>query len=484
MDKNRAKGSKYRQKQYRPQGQKPDKKSNPQIIRPKQLSDKEMARRFDSEFGDRFTLNYLQKIAFPYYKVKLSLISAGKPEKDTSQVHSILLRLIQAGMNTENEIKTFLGLQPPYFILRELYELARHGAIYLGKEGAYWLNTKGEEILNGNAWISITETVDYELVIDGTTGEIQFSREFQNIRVETKFTGIFDGNRPEFKWLNEHWVDICQVYQMENKGKELVDFAKNKQSILWGDLFYEEHFVLGYTEKDNPSGEIYWKVLTSSEKELKDKVKIVKERLGDQPNAFYDEDIAKLALKHQSEFEKERQEVNKEKTGAGKKGYRELVNFEIREAVLNAIRNAKKAILIESPWIRKATERLFPDLEQALERGVKVCILYGIDGRNDHHEEVILKLRDLKSKYGQQFYFVNLPDHFNNNMIELSGTHRKILIKDDELTIKGSFNYLSNNAEMNEKFAAEEATVFFQGSRERWEEIFREYGLAENWLSF
>jgi hypothetical protein len=79
---------------------------------------------------------------------------------------------------------------------------------------------------------------------------------------------------------------------------------------------------------------------------------------------------------------------------------------------------------------------------------------------------------------------VSLPEHFNNLFLNLSGTHRKIVLKDQDLTIKGSFNYLSNNSTDAQKFAAEEATIFYDRTADRWREIFQEYTLAMPWLDF
>lgn len=115
----------------------------------------------------------------------------------------------------------------------------------------------------------------------------------------------------------------------------------------------------------------------------------------------------------------------------------------------------------------------------------KVCILYGIDPRDDHHGPTIAQLEKLREEYGQkQFYLLNLPEHFKNMMLDMSGSHRKIVLKDTELSIKGSFNFLSNNAEPDQMFAAEEATVFYDGTLERWKGIFEEYQLPVRWLDF
>lgn len=481
-------GSKYERKQNQTSPQKGNSKRNvpKRPARLKDISDKEMARRFETDMGENFTLSYLKRISFPYYKLRIALISAGKPEKDTQQVHSILLRLVGEGINSEEAIIEFLGLQPPFFVINELYALVREGALVPANKDKYALTAKGDEILNGTAWLSMTETIEYEFVIDGTTGKLFPSREFFSNSGETELVGIFEGARPPFKWLNEHWVELCQIYQNEYAGSELVDFAKDKRSILWGEKFFEDHFVFGYAQKENPHQPLHFRVRDLNQKQLEDKVPVVKELIGDKSDLLFDEDIADLVMEYEPVLSKERDQIEAEKASIASNNYRELKNFEIRDEVIKAIRTAQTAILIESPWIRQATERLLPDLRAFLKRGGKLCLLYGIDGdkRNKPHKSMLAQLETLKSDFRDQFYLVNLPSHFENNFLETSGTHRKILIKDTELTIKGSYNYLSNNAEEGQKFAAEEATVFMDRSAERWKEIFREYHLAEKFLDF
>lgn len=481
----KKKGSQYQQKQQQNTTLTPPQQvARFKTVRPKEISDSEMAKRYETDMGEDFTLVYLRRLAFPYYKVRVGLIAAGKPEKDTLQIQSILLRLVKAQVDTEETIKEFLGLQPPYFVINELFTLLRLGAISTSKEGKYVVTEYGEQILLGTAWLSITATTDFEFAIDGTTGELVEAREFYPHHSEIKINGLFEGKTPSFKWLNEKWVALCAIFQSQNEGKELVDFANHKHSILWGDRFHEDHFVFGYAHKEDTSMEIQFRVRNQSEKELKDKVPVVKELLGELPNLMFDEDIAEIVLEQESNFQEERKRIREEAESLPSEEYKELKNLEVRDEMLKAVQTAKTAILIESPWIKKATERLLPDLEKFLDKGGKVCILYGIDGRNQHEAHVLELVEKLRDKHRPRMYLVSLPDHFKNTMIEMSGTHRKILIKDSELTIKGSFNYLSNNADASEKFAAEEATIFFSKSAQRWTEIFEEYSLPKKFLDF
>lgn len=107
-----------------------------------------------------------------------------------------------------------------------------------------------------------------------------------------------------------------------------------------------------------------------------------------------------------------------------------------KEYLLYALKNAKQAVYIHSPWVRynvlKGYEK---DIESALKKGIKVSIKYGLKPRNKTDKPPIdtesTKLFDKWSKEHQNFQ----ADTDNN--------HSKILICDDEFMIIGSFNWLS-----------------------------------------
>ena len=52
-----------------------------------------------------------------------------------------------------------------------------------------------------------------------------------------------------------------------------------------------------------------------------------------------------------------------------------------------ALKTVKKRILIESPWIKRATLQYIPLMEKALKQGVEIFILYGIEGNDEHHRK-------------------------------------------------------------------------------------------------
>ena len=109
-----------------------------------------------------------------------------------------------------------------------------------------------------------------------------------------------------------------------------------------------------------------------------------------------------------------------------------------------AIEQAEEELIIVTPWIRGSESKLFVnDVVSALEREVKVIVIYGYKGNeeNDYNDATIEnKLRYLFSQYlGSQLIRLGEGRH-----IESRGTNRRILVRDTKLAIIGSWNWLSH----------------------------------------
>lgn len=104
------------------------------------------------------------------------------------------------------------------------------------------------------------------------------------------------------------------------------------------------------------------------------------------------------------------------------------------------LKNAKKHIYIQSPWVRHNVLEIYKEyIQSALEKGVKITIKYGMQKRSEKDkqeidEEVLAYLNELKAKYP-------------NFSLKHDYDHSKILICDDEFMIVGSFNWLSFGGE-------------------------------------
>ena len=453
---------------------------------PKRVSDEELAKKLGGYLGDEYRLKYLKKVPFPYYKVKLKLLASLKPDKDVQMIHRILLTLIKQGISTQKEIKSFLGLQPPDFILQELFVLTRRDIILPDKTNGYSLTEKGSEYLEGKfAWTQ-TEEIEYEFLIDGLSGELKRSRHIRKSLAVEELKPIFPG-QPPLDWLQERWESLCKVFNEEYPEHQLVDFVNSKKDrIVSSKLFHEDHYVVGYMEKQSPSQNMVWNIRDLSLKEVPTNEKHLSQILEKQIEFFYEKEIVEDLFRNKKEFQTAHKKVLSEKMDFPEKGYRELKNYEIRKEMLKAVKNAKKAILIESPWVREISPSLLGEIRRFLNnQDGKICILYGIGDKTKHHQPTLEKLMKLRDNFGKRkVYLVELPSHFDNRQIEMSGTHRKVLLVDNSLTIKGSFNFLKSGEEEEERFPAEEATVFYENTPARWREIFRDYQLPKQWLDF
>ena len=109
-----------------------------------------------------------------------------------------------------------------------------------------------------------------------------------------------------------------------------------------------------------------------------------------------------------------------------------------------ALEQAEKELIIVTPWIRgNESKRFIDDVVLALERGVKVTVIYGNKGEeeNDNNDSSTeISLRELFSEYsGSQLIRLGREIH-----IESRGTNEKILVCDTKFAILGTWNWLSH----------------------------------------
>jgi hypothetical protein len=116
----------------------------------------------------------------------------------------------------------------------------------------------------------------------------------------------------------------------------------------------------------------------------------------------------------------------------------------------NALRSARKRILLISPWVKNAVvnTNFVSDLERRLRAGVVVHIGHGYGESDEGSDDAaVRKLRNLQSRYPDKFKLVRLPN-----------THAKILVYDDTY-ITTSFNWLSFKGDQERTYRMEEGTL-------------------------
>lgn len=117
----------------------------------------------------------------------------------------------------------------------------------------------------------------------------------------------------------------------------------------------------------------------------------------------------------------------------------------------HALKSCNDRLLIVSPWITtEVVSRWFLDrLEEAMKRGARVYIGYGLDERGDSEprpkqERALRMLEQLAHRAGRRLTLARLGD-----------THAKVLICDREFSINTSFNWLSFSGDPSRPFRDE-----------------------------
>lgn len=125
----------------------------------------------------------------------------------------------------------------------------------------------------------------------------------------------------------------------------------------------------------------------------------------------------------------------------------------------NAVNNAKREILIVTPWLKSAAVahiNILPIMEVAIQRGIKVSVYtdYQLNTSCDDKQ----KQQMLKNE------LANMMEQFKTKGIEIklvNRIHSKLVIKDDDLLCIGSFNWLS--ARRVGDYVRHETSLCYQG---------------------
>ncbi|MER5985601.1 phospholipase D-like domain-containing protein [Streptomyces sp. NPDC001787] len=124
--------------------------------------------------------------------------------------------------------------------------------------------------------------------------------------------------------------------------------------------------------------------------------------------------------------------------------------FEHPELLDDALTQARRRLLIISPWIKNAivTTEFLSKLESRLTRGVRVHIAYGYDDSDAKTDQgAVRKLTNLAARYPAKFTFSRLKS-----------THAKVLVYDD-VWVTTSFNWLSFQGDRDRTYRMEEGSL-------------------------
>jgi hypothetical protein len=434
------------------------------------MTEEEAYKQLKDKAPTGYRLNELIQFSYPVRKIRLDVLVNKQPDGSLVKVYNVLLRAIQAGFSSQGKLFTFLGLgQTDEFVLRELFTLRENGLVDLVSEK--WIVTEeGEKFIQDEKILRIEEKEEFEFLIDGISGEIMSAR--QN-RTEKKLLKSLD---PEVKLSNRNpeliegkFQQLADTYKQDNENKSyLISYASDDikyDSNDWCNFWLIEYIP---DRKSNQEPKLEVRNFETL-KEIKS--------LTSKFNSEYRHYIYSLSSSERTEFEEITIIHEEPKVQSQTDDLSTLTIWETKQKFIEALNNVKEKILIESPWIKRATQEYIPLFEKLLKDKKQLTILYGISEKDEHDIYTLRKVEELQKQHKDKFKLIHLPTHFAEIHSRLTGTHRKLVIKDNEYYIHGSFNFLSFGKNERQQVANEESLLISKDVSKKWEQVAKEYSL-------
>lgn len=434
------------------------------------MTEEEAYKQLKDKAPTGYRLNELIQFSYPVRKIRLDVLVNKQPDGSLVKVYNVLLRAIQAGFSSQDKLFTFLGLgQTDEFVLRELFTLREKGLVDLVSEK--WIVTEeGEKFIQDEKILRIEEKEEFEFWIDGISGEIMSAR--QN-RTEKKLLKCLD---PEVKLSNRNpeliegkFQQLADTYKQDNENKAyLISYASDDikyDSNDWCNFWLIEYIP---DRKSNQEPKLEVRNFETL-KEIKS--------LTSKFNSEYRHYIYSLSSSERTEFEEITIIHEEPKVQSQTDDLSTLTIWETKQKFIEALNNIKEKILIESPWIKRATQEYIPLFEKLLKDKKQLTILYGISEKDEHDIYTLRKVEELQKQHKDKFKLIHLPTHFAEIHSRLTGTHRKLVIKDNEYYIHGSFNFLSFGKNERQQVANEESLLISKDVSKKWEQVAKEYSL-------
>jgi hypothetical protein len=434
------------------------------------MTEEEAYKQLKDKAPTGYRLNELIQFSYPVRKIRLDVLVNKQPDGSLVKVYNVLLRAIQAGFSSQDKLFTFLGLgQTDEFVLRELFTLREKGLVDLVSEK--WIVTEeGEKFIQDEKILRIEEKEEFEFLIDGISAEIMSAR--QN-RTEKKLLKSLD---PEVKLSNRNpeliegkFQQLADTYKQDNENKAyLISYASDDikyDSNDWCNFWLIEYIP---DRKSNQEPKLEVRNFETL-KEIKS--------LTSKFNSEYRHYIYSLSSSERTEFEEITIIHEEPNVQSQTDDLSTLTIWETKQKFIEALNNVKEKILIESPWIKRATQEYIPLFEKLLKDKKQLTILYGISEKDEHDIYTLRKVEELQKQHKDKFKLIHLPTHFAEIHSRLTGTHRKLVIKDNEYYIHGSFNFLSFGKNERQQVANEESLLISKDVSKKWEQVAKEYSL-------
>lgn len=436
------------------------------------MTEEEAYKQLKDKAPTGYRLNELIAFSYPVRKLKLDVLVNKRPNGSLVKVYNVLLRAIQTGYHSQEKLFEFLGLGlTDEFILRELFTLREKRYVDLISEK--WIVTdEGNKFIQDEKILRVEEEQEFEFLLDGISGDVLSAKENPTERNElTKFLENklkLALKSPEL--LENKFQQLADVYKQEHENKSyLISYAADEIK-----RDYEEwcnYWLIEYIPDRKSNQEAKLEVRNfDSLKEIKP--------LTAKFNSEYQHYIYSLSKSDRTSYEELTTLVDepiKQETEA--EDFITLTIWETKQKFIDALFSVKEKILIESPWIKRATLDYIPHFEKLLKENRQLIILYGISEKDEHDFVTLKKVEELQKQFKDTFTLIHLPTHFADCKSKLTGTHRKLVIKDDDFYISGSFNFLSFGKNDTQKVANEESLLISKDVKKKWEQVAKEYSL-------
>ena len=433
-------------------------------------------------------------------------------QKKLSVLQEFILKFVATGINDVVEIRTFLGLNTTS-INNAVAVLQKENLISVDIfQSKLKITEKGEEALKEAATI-VPEDIEYPLFVDGLVGNVYLSTrglykakelkkfeikpinakiekptlddlEYEDVKraiVSFRKNNVFEKDRLEGDL--QEIADVMKTYVEYKKVYVLVFMNKSSDDIeiqVYDGSVRNDEYSIELQKQYNNNTNVFDFDNHEEEDESEDEafLSILPQEIIDSAKSFsykdstLEREISNLTsqldeIKESDEtdekekesaterirfLEKKIEEMENERKGAD----RMLSTYDHRPLLLDALDNANNSVIIVSPWIKAGglNYEIIGRIERALQRRTRVIIGYGISEREDNDRWILNQLNNIQKKpYGK-----------NLQLIRLSNTHEKVLIKDNEFMVITSFKWLSFKGDPNRGFRQE--TGYYTESKE------------------
>lgn len=489
----------------------------------------EELRRYDNRTG--FDLVSCREVGLPVYKITVQALT--QLRKPIPPIEEYVLKAINVGLSSSEDIGGFLGLEPP--IIRDaMINLRMSEDIDLiapddSLMQVWRLTKKGEGTLR-DAKIIVPEERTFDINFDGLLRHPRWYGGLESRLLKQKdlrnqeIIEIEPSPKkpPELSDLKLKDVDAI-IRQIEGASKAKVKQERDLlalKAIERRQRFFQPASILIYKAKDSDDVQVAFAIdgLLSNEHEAAfarsngvKKLKILETIKESAPRKLAEEVLghefvaqAPLqemeALKEevssaQAKIDTARTSVEQAETDEEKAALEQIIieqqrqieqlkihlnSFPIRFLevyehrpllVEQALKDSQERLMIISPWIRSSSvdKRFLQQFENLLKRRVEVFIGYGL-GENDNDKKYQSDIQAEKN-------IEKLANQYKENfkLKRLGNTHAKILISDTKFAVTTSFNWLSFRGDRDRTFRDERGTLV--SDPQKIDELFDSYRL-------